>query len=270
MRRARCSISEVWGSEIIVTTPAPNRVPVSVAKKRDSAPGSAYTQGMDRFRRFVDAYNDIDEFLRERLGEGDGVGFGTLLRAYSERYRLPPHDVELIRLLSGLRNELIHSTSFMEPLIEPSEHALSEIERLRDGLLRPVRAIDRHRKAVVTLALEDTIQTVLRAAAEEGFNVFPVYDDGRYEGLVTADGIVRLLARMGGKGIENRPISEVLALDPKRLTGRIVAGGVALHEVEAMFADDVRLQAVVLTPNGRETERPVGILTAADASRASL
>ncbi|RYG33982.1 CBS domain-containing protein [bacterium] len=231
---------------------------------------TAYTLLMDRFSRFVDAYNDIDEFLRERLNEGDGVGFGTLLRAYSERYRLPPHDVELIRLLSGLRNELIHSTSFLEPLIEPSERALAEIERLRDGLLRPVRAIDRHRKDVVTLALEDSIRSVLKAADEDGFNVFPVYDDGRYEGLVTADGIVRLLARVGGKGIEDRPISEVLALDPKRLTGRIVAGGMALHEVQAMFADDPRLQAAVLTQSGRENERPIGILTVADATRASL
>ncbi|CAN5567686.1 hypothetical protein BH11ARM2_BH11ARM2_13870 [soil metagenome] len=222
---------------------------------------------MDRFTRFVDAYNDIDEFLRERLGEGDGVGFGVLLRTYAERYRLPVRDVELIRLLSGLRNELIHSTSFSEPLIEPSEAAVARIEALREGLLRPIRAIDRHRKPVATLSPHDPLERALEMAENEGFNVFPAYENGHYRGLVTPQGIVRLVARKGGLGIEKRRVAEVLALDPKRVAGRLIPQGTPLHEAEAMFSQEPLLQAVILTPNGRESEPPTGILTAADAGR---
>lgn len=225
---------------------------------------------MDRFTRFVDAYNDIDQFLRERLDEGDGVGFGVLLRTYAERYRLPVRDVELIRLLSGLRNEIIHSTSFAEPLIEPSDRAVEEIERLRDALLRPVRAIDRHRKPVATLFPNDLLEKILGLAETEGFNVFPVYEGGRYRGLVTPQGVVRLLARKGGLGIEKRRVAEVLALDPKRVQGRLVAQSIPLYEAEAMFSQEPQLQAVVLTPSGRDTETPTGILTAADAGRVTV
>ena len=104
-----------------------------------------------------------------------------------------------------------------------------------------------------------------------GFSQVPVYDDGRFLGLLTAETITRWLGANLSNGIglvEEVSVGEVLGFteDPDhwKLVSRRRPVLEVLEMFEASATSGKSLDAVIMTKTGDRTEAPVGILTAFD------
>lgn len=223
------------------------------------------------FYRFVDAYNDIDAFMRRQVGVDQGPGFMEVVRRFGEK-RPRFEGVKELRLFAELRNLAVHGQKLVEPVFEPSNEAVARVEAIRDRLISPPVVGVAFARKVQTVGPDSMLSDVLALVRQHDFSQFPVYSNEGFCGLVTENGLTRWLAKhvdANGSLIElgDHKVDEVLTHEEKRQSARLVARMTPVDEVEAMFADSPILEAVIITQNGRPNEQPLGIVTEWDVAR---
>ncbi|GAA2391558.1 hypothetical protein GCM10010420_14700 [Streptomyces glaucosporus] len=232
------------------------------------------------YDRFMAAFNDIEAHLRNSLyGERDGhQGFRAMLDEYrTRRAHLHPQQYEDLLPLADLRNALTHGRRLNgEPLAEPTEAAVSAIQRLRDELTRPKRLLAalRRRDRPVTAAPGESVRRVLDMMYENDFSQVPVYDGTTYVGLLTTNTVARWVAdqmRRHDGLAEDAPVEEVLTfsegIDRVEHLSRETTVPEAVRRFTAAAEEGRPLTAVIVTHNGKPTEVPLGIAVAEDLAR---
>jgi len=103
------------------------------------------------------------------------------------------------------------------------------------------------------------------------FSQLPMYDKDNCLGLLTAETIARWLASMlaGGIGlVEERPVSEVIQHQEAPNNHTFLSRASLVADGLTAFAkaqrQGKRLEAILITENGRSTETPLGIVTIHD------
>lgn len=224
------------------------------------------------FSRFVDAYNQIDAFMRQQIGADEYLGFTDVVRQFSERR--PRFDgAKDLHLYAKFRNLLVHGQRLTEPLFEPSAEVLSRIEFIRDGLISPQTAFSKFGRKVVVVSPSTTLLAVLNLVRESDLSQFPIYENGSFQGLLTENGMTRWLAHhVSNNGsileLDDHSVAEVHALQEERLAAKLVGRDTPVDIVESLFAEHLFLKAVIITHSGKSTEQPLGIATEWDVARA--
>ena len=103
------------------------------------------------------------------------------------------------------------------------------------------------------------------------FSQLPVYSGNALTGLLTSETVARWLAAQlaDGQGIlEERPVQEVMKHEEGThsyaVMGRSATVVDSLSEFDVHMHAGKVLDAIILTHNGNEQERPLGIVTATD------
>jgi predicted transcriptional regulator len=103
------------------------------------------------------------------------------------------------------------------------------------------------------------------------FSQLPVYSGNALMGLLTSETVARWLAAQlaDGQGVlEERPVQEVMRHEEGThsyvVMGRSATVDDALSEFDVHMHAGKVLDAIILTHNGNERERPLGIVTATD------
>jgi predicted transcriptional regulator len=224
--------------------------------------------------RFIAAYNAIDHALRRMLDLPNEVGFSRAVRMQMEQKPTWKDGQALLRY-AELRNVLVHEPQVPNGYLSiPVASVVADIEAIRDRLLNPQRVYPAYQRDVVTVAPQDTLDTVLALIKERDYSQFPVYDADVFHGLLTENGITRWLAHhlelLGGMTMvefDDHRVEHVLATEEARQNIDFVARTALLDEVESLFAHNPTLEAVLITHSGRSSEKPLGIITAFDVSR---
>lgn len=223
------------------------------------------------YERFIDAFNEIDKHMREELGVGRELGFVEVLNRFIER-RPKLKGLKQLKVYANLRNVAVHTREFKNPLFDPSDAAVKGLEEIRGRLIKSVTAGDRFKRLVKTVTPEDSLIDVLGHVFSNDFSQFPVYTDSKFEGLLTENGLTRWLAahvRAEDSLIELREhrVEDVMAMEEHKTAAKLVGSSVPVDVVEAMFADDPTLEAVIVTNSGKPHEKPIGIATTWDIAR---
>lgn len=215
-----------------------------------------------RIERFIAAYNSINDFLQQAMQSPN-----TFRSAVDWFARHHPwwRDAETLRTFAALRNFLVHEKTqpFDYPCV-PGEAATLEIERIRDELLRPATIGERFSREVLSLSPQTPLKTALELFVRRGVSRFPIYDEARFLGLLTENGIARHVAELvaGGQVFDPAvPIRNVMPRESKRRPYRFAAPATPVSEVAFWFHDDTFLEAVLI---GAEKEKPRGIVTRGD------
>ena len=220
---------------------------------------------------FLQAYNEIDNFLRNQLQAGRDKGFVQVLREFDKRkYRVRAID-ELIRL-AELRNFISHDKKIVEPIVEVPDKTVKQICAIRDSLLKPRLCGDLYKRTVHKLAPSDKISNLLEKIRQYDFSQFPVYDESRLVGLVTENGITKWISsHMAEQGslveLGDHTVDEVLNCDEKRQAFALIGRTQPVDAVLTFFEQQRKLEAVIITENGRDGESPLGIATVYDVVR---
>ena len=216
--------------------------------------------------QFEADYNAIDNFLRKSLGTDRQVSFTHLVNQYSERHRGWGNG-ELLRTIADIRNAIVHGKT--EPyryVAIPTSTIAQQLSNCRDRLLNPARAIPKFQHTVQILSMEESLAGVLNKIDERDYSQFPVYQERLFRGLLTENGITRWLAHHVATELSlielgDVRVSHVLKEEENRKNWKFVSRSVRVDDVRGLFAIQPVLEAVLITANGNETERLLGIAT---------
>lgn len=219
----------------------------------------------NRIERFITAYNSIDRFFRKVLHLDNQVSFLNAVKEFGNNNPSWRHK-ETLLLLSELRNILVHSrTKPYEYLSIPTQSVVQNIELIRDELENPKKVIPEFQREVIKVKPSDPLLSVLELVRRYHFSQFPVYDRDQFYGLITENGIAFWLASHVEKislvDFEEQTVADVLVHEEERINFDFIGRNTPVYQASSLFSQKQFLEAILITQNGKPTEKPIGIMT---------
>lgn len=229
--------------------------------------------------RFIIAYNRIDRQLQKRAKLDHYVGFSQLVRRVARSDSMIAQFADDLLEYADLRNAIVHDLVEPEQIIaEPHPSVVERIEQIAEIVERPPLIIPKFQREVYTVCSDDSILDVMGLMREHGYTQFPVYEpDGQFAGLLTDRCIARWLTfeleKVMLNIIEEIAVADVLVYDKTRghnvtfLPQHATVFDAYSEFEQHMVSDYPRLEAILVTANGREDEKLLGIITPWDIFR---
>ena len=226
---------------------------------------------IDLIERFEADYNAIDRFLRKTVGGEKQLSFMYLVNEYSRKHT-GWRDTDLLRAIGEVRNAIVHSKT--EPyryLAVPTPAVARDLRVCRDRLINPARVIPTFQRKVEIVSIHDTLARVLEIVTRRDYSQFPVYENERFRGLLTENGITRWLAYhvatdLSLVELDDVRVKQALREDEKRKNYHFVPRDMRIDDMRGLFASHELLEAVLVTQTGKESEALLGIATRWDVS----
>lgn len=221
-----------------------------------------------RVERFIESYNRIKDFFQKELNAEHFESLPGLMDEYLKKKPYWKNRRELA-VLADIRNLIDHNkTAPNRYVCIPSEESLQRILAIEQGLLSPQRVIPKFQRQVVSFQINDSLSKVLKCIELEGFSQFPIYSSENFAGLLTENGITRYLSYYVGKedtliDLKDETISNVLQLEEEKpeLNFHFASRRETIDEMVFQFSCRPLLEAILITQNGKEDEKLLGIMT---------
>lgn len=234
--------------------------------------------GVDKMKnseRYIIAFNRIDAAMK-KMCNSTNMPFFKLIdcaRRHNAVVRRYEHD---LREFAELRNAIVHDRTEQAYVIaEPHHKVVQKIEQIARKITKPVTVGNLFRRKVVTLQADDSLLVGLRLIREQKFNQFPLYDKQNFIGMITAMGITYWLSDRMTEGMPKGKIpklGDIHQHEKRKKSYRFVRQNMPIYEAVEIFQKGVtsgnRIEALLITENGRKKEKLLGIVTPMDLVRA--
>ena len=221
--------------------------------------------------RFLSAFNAIERHLREMLGEAEHRTFSDLVHRAGDSHALVRRLSADLRHLADLRNFLVHRYQEREPLALPSDLSIQKVERIRDALLQPATLHSMFHKTVYFCRPPDPIGAIAQLMHKYDIRQLPIYEWSEFRGLLTSQPLTRWLAARLATGVglvEEEPVAKVMEFQTDdhqhEFANHRATVTDAFNMMEKHYHKGRPLRAIILTPLGRSSQLPTGIVTAGD------
>ncbi len=225
-------------------------------------------------KRFIDAYNEIDSFLRRLCKERAQATFSSLVVKAAEINKAVRHHAQDLREYGDLRNAITHHYRRNEPIATPHGRAVRELESIRKDLLSPPKVGGLFSKDVALCGPDDPIGAVTQQMFQTSFSQIPVYRENKLEALLTTDAIARWLAKSlarDGGVLDETPVQSVLKHAEWSDNYKLLDPSDTVFDAIDCFADyhrrGRRLDAIIITRDKSKKHSPLGIITVFDTPK---
>jgi predicted transcriptional regulator len=157
------------------------------------------------------------------------------------------------------------------PIAEPIPEIVEEIRRLRELIKFPPKALSvLEEMDVCTIQMTEPISYALEHVRQYDFSQIPVYDSGRYVGILTTNTISRWLAQQIAEGAEHRDASVSEVMEFRELSDRAllvdctVAAADAIYQLAHGSAECGPVNALIVTATGEPTDPPIRVIVIYD------
>lgn len=223
--------------------------------------------------KFVDYYNKIDAFLEQDGGFRNHESFTKKVRM-SKNKIVDRFKDELISM-GELRNAIVHNPKIGEEAIaEPHESIVKRIEQIYKILSNPQKVSPKFKFKVIGTKKEDLLIDLLKLMKPRSISQVPVYDDNhKVIEILNTNTITRWLANQlkANSTIDFKEvrIKELLPEIEYPKNYLFIAEKASLIAAQDMFLEYIKkykrnLDAVFITPNGKEHENIMGMIAIED------
>ena len=227
-------------------------------------------------KRFLEAFNNIDYFLKTRYNFNRAMGFSELIRkCVVLNYTIRKYEDDLIDY-GRLRNAIIHNNNEDIVIAEPHISVVENIEHIEKVLTTPPKAIDTvARRDVLTISADKSMREVIKAIANSNYSNLPVYKGDVLIGVANGQKILDSFGKFlisGGKAevfLSNVKIEDMLSKIENSNYYVVVPVNYTIEECLNEFNKNHKLLAILFTKNGERNQLPLGIMTGADVIRAN-
>lgn len=221
---------------------------------------------------FLTAFNRIETYLKREEGNAIYINFTDIIRTTKKSNPVVRRYEDDLIELAYLRNAIVHKkTDAMYAIAEPHETIVKKIEMIEEKLTAPKLVYPTFNRPVQMFQINDTLSTMLEVVNEKSFSQFPIYDDHLFKGLITGNGLTNWLA----KNVEDDYLSrnethlkEILLCEEDGANYSFISRDTSVYEAVDIFTSQMnkgrRLEALLITHNGRPTETLLGIITSWD------
>ena len=222
--------------------------------------------------RFIVAYNKIDYSLRTIYGFKRSISYADLIRkAVTMNSVVRKYEDELIDY-GRLRNSIVHKTNPNYVIAEPHSDVVEEFEKIAKLISTPPTALERVCSKDVLIQDENvSLRDMIELFGSSGYSNIPIYAGTRLIGVASASRLIKYIGRKLAEGVDmnyyssKTPIKEVIQNDvDSAQCFKVADKSLTIEKALNLFFVDRRLLVIIITENGTYTERPLGIITAAD------
>jgi predicted transcriptional regulator len=225
----------------------------------------------DQSSEFLGAFNGIEDWLKQQLNTDPDAKFHELVTRMAQGHPGVKRHEHLLKKFGWLRNLVAHEYRRGKPMTVPTPYTVERIVAIRDELLSPPTLLSVSTRPVAICGPSDPVGKATKKMLNESYSQLPVYDNGNFVALLTAETVARWVASNFTAELdlmEEKPVAEVLRHqeDPENYAFLSRASTVwdGLAAFDAFLHKGKRLEAVLLTENGQATEQPLGIVTVHD------
>jgi hypothetical protein len=219
-------------------------------------------------QRFLTAYAEIEEYLRNLINLNKGSSFPYVLSQASHKEPVLKNFRDDLLQYGELRNALVHERHNGEPIAEPHPDVVDSIERIRQILLSPPQLLPDFASRVEISPVNEPISSSLNKMLTGHYAKLPVYEGKQFIGLLTPRVITLWLANCFKDQSQANPqtaVSEVLAYTQYRdncvfLSHKDTVSS-AINIFNTYSRRGQKLDAILITETGSLNQRPLGILT---------
>ena len=220
---------------------------------------------------FLNAFNEIERHLRRMTDASKETPFYILVREAGDTHAAVRRFSNDLKEFADLRNAITHERTDGHVIAEPNDRAVADIKRVALLLIYPPRVVPQFQKQVFALQTSDPVAEAVKSMVTRSFSQIPIYEDDRFRGLLTAEDVARWLGRCAEEDIfslrETR-IEHVLKHTEEEEDCCFVTKNAtlfqALHIFEGCQKEGRKLEAILITENGRAHESLLGMITVWD------
>jgi len=218
--------------------------------------------------RFLYAFNSIQSCLKKLLCEKKETSFYILVDKASNSNHVVRRLNFTLKEFADLRNAIVHERTDGHVIAEPNNKAVEEIEHIKSLLLDQPKVIPIFQGNVFDLSVGDTIAVAVKTMFEKGYSQVPIYEHGIFKCLLTTNTIARWLGAMVKNDIFSLTetyISEVIKYTENEDNFKFLTRNSTLFDVLERFQEyerkGKRLEAILISNNGKTNEALLGIIT---------
>ena len=221
--------------------------------------------------RFLNAYSAIEHEMERILNLKEHRRFFELIERSArvnpviERFRFD------LKEYSELRNAIVHDRSGGEIIAVPIDEVVAKIERIAELLLEPPKVAPLFLKEVLTFSVSHPVSRAIRSLSQMSFTQAPLLDGDTLVGLITSNILVKWMGiSLAGDSldIDNTTMKDVVEAVGNECNFEIVSVNKSLFEIPNLFycwqQEGKKLEAVLITQNGNDSEPLLGIITNRD------
>ena len=221
--------------------------------------------------RFEVAFNQIHNWLQENLKNAGTDRFTELLRLGFPVHSIIRKHYHDLKMFGRLRNSIVHDKIEVGFYIaEPHTRVVNQIETIASKLVQPREALSIATKPVFYYYEDAKLKDILTIINKRSYSIFPIYDENGFKWSLTTDCIIKWFAEnLVGDVIQLDDVKVKDLFPLKRSTPiEFVRKNVDMFEIEEIFGEyhvkNQKLEAVIITETGRQSEKPLGIVTSWD------
>ncbi|MFG6119246.1 CBS domain-containing protein [Thalassobacillus sp. B23F22_16] len=227
---------------------------------------------MELAERFEIAFNQIHQQLKAINGFPKNDNFMELVQRSKQKHSVIRHYFDNLKQYAKLRNALVHEKIRDDYYIAyPHREVVEEIEKIKQTLDQPPKAIEVATRPVLFFKSNSHLTKIVEAFNRFKVSQFPIYGDNqRFLGLLTNDGVVRWLSQNMQKGciqLEDVRAADILKLE-KNHNVRFLSENNSIFDLESSFErsfeQNQKLKAVIITADGSQHNKPLGVVTTWD------
>jgi predicted transcriptional regulator len=220
--------------------------------------------------RFLSAFNNIHVYIKKASGSNRHIGFMEGLNKLRTKNYILNRYFDDLQVFNDLRNVIVHQKKHVEYVIaEPHMEVVNRIEKIASDLTQPVKIIPKYRSEVKCFHMDDSLATVLLEVKSKGYSQFPIYDHQQFAGLLTENGIANWLSRSIKEdlvSISETKVKDVIEFEEMTNHYLFVSKHTSVFEAKEKFLNhlekgSLKLDALLITEHGKETETLLGIIT---------
>ncbi len=221
--------------------------------------------------RFITAYNQIDYSLRtiydfkRSMSFSDVVRRSVVLNAVVRKY-----EEDLIDF-GRLRNAIIHQGNNKYTIAEPHDDIVDKIEKLAQIISEPPKAIDRiGNKDVITINFDMKIYEAMEIISRTGFANLPTYEGEKLVGILNARKLMSVLGQKVAEKvnlqeyIEKTSVGEIIENMGEDYYFMLADTDLTVESAMNYFENNRKLLIILITKNGKDTGKPISIISSAD------
>ncbi len=222
-------------------------------------------------RRFISAYNQIDQGLRAQLGLSKSISYTESIRKAARTNAVVKKYEDQLIDYGRLRNAIVHSYNEDMIIAEPHPNVVDEYEKLASIICTPPLAVNTVcNKNIKTVAHDTLLGDVMENIYKSGNSNWPVYKDGMLIGVANSRKIIK---ELGKKLYEKQDINEYVRNtkieDAINNFGEdnyytIANKNITLDKILNLFSENRKLSLIVITETGSLLEQPIGVVAIAD------
>jgi len=215
--------------------------------------------------RFLAAYQTIDEIVRKNANDVPEAKLVDVIpKAALSNYVIHMFTLSL-QSLAEIRNAIVCDTDSSVILAEPSDAVVTEIENVREHLLRRHSALEFAKAPVRTVTPETKVTDAFDIMKSLDTTKIPVYSGTDYKGFLTMESFSYwCMAHPGSDASVKDVMNTHNAKDTVLFADRNREAQSALLSFMRQMWDGHNLLAILITGTGKPGEAPIGILTVSD------